>query len=148
MSPNRDQVTRSRAALRVKPFLRPLVRRQLAIGGDCVVCWNADAVTGENFTSLLVQYGETRDGARAILKRGKRNRCHYNAIDLAASYPARYECHMGYALSSDSLWRSHCFLVHRKTGKIVETTVRRKKYFSVGFPSELVKVLANREAVQ
>lgn len=136
---NDDQRQSFNAALKAKPFLRALVTKLLAMGGDCVVCWDADLVTNGILTSLLLEYGEAREGAGAILQEMDKSHCHANAIQLATNDPTSYQWHIGYALSSDSVWRPHSFLLDRKTGEIVETTVAREKYFSVPIPTRFVR---------
>jgi hypothetical protein len=121
------------AAIQTKPFLRLLTDRLLSIGGELVVCWNDDFTNSEGFVKLLLEFGKTLDGSKAILKELEMSRCHQNSIRLAIKHPKKYERHIGYGLS-DSLWRPHSFLVNRKTGKILETTVLREKYFSIPVP--------------
>lgn len=59
---------------------------------------------------------------------GQPSKCHWNVATL---YVRNEVDHVvtGWALSDDSLWRSHTWGLQKK--RVVETTERRKKYFGV-----------------
>jgi hypothetical protein len=64
---------------------------------------------------------------------GEPSQCHDNAFALWETKPERYMVVTGFGLSRDGIWRPHSWCVDRTTGKIIETTKERTKYFGVEF---------------
>ena len=69
------------------------------------------------------------------------DRCNFRCVYCRSADPENYVVMTGYGLSRDGIWRPHSWCVDRKTGKIIETTERRTKYFGVEFSEHEVKDL-------
>ena len=85
----------------------------------------------------IMQYGQLWIGDKNHVKmmKGEECRCHSNVCELWQRNrdlkDGKLYIATGYALSKDSMWRQHSWLVLRKTRsyKVIETTVMRKLYF-------------------
>lgn len=64
---------------------------------------------------------------KVIYKKGIESQCHYNASQLFYKNPKTYRICTGYILN-DGLWRQHSWVINSKN-QIIETTVKREKYF-------------------
>jgi hypothetical protein len=71
--------------------------------------------------------------AGAKVARGARSQmCHAISEALAMAEPEHYARVFGYALGSDTHWRTHSWVIDRRTGRIVEPTpLIRKAYVGV-----------------
>lgn len=104
---------------------------------------SALADAGESFTTPDAQ--EERwalaFAARAVAWSGRRVRtargaawqeCHLVASRVVASDPLRYRHVFGYALDTDSHWRTHSWVHDTKSGDLIETTPsKRAAYIGV-----------------
>src|SRR5439155_23927359 len=67
------------------------------------------------------------------------NQCHVNSVKLWLSEEGRYTIATGYGLS-DNIWLRHTWLLQRHDrGGLVETTVKRVKYFGITLTDEVVR---------
>jgi hypothetical protein len=122
---------RTKQALEERPHLKPLIKKLLLLGGKAVVLWNGS--NGPNGVPHLLADGKVFSNRGLKVVEGQPSGCHDNAFALWESKPERYMVVTGYGLSKDGIWRPHSWCVDRKTGKIIETTERRTKYFGVEF---------------
>jgi hypothetical protein len=122
---------RTKQALEEKPHLKPLLNKLLSLGGKAVVLWNGS--NGPNGVAHLLADGKIFSNRDVKIVAGEPSRCHDNAFALWESKPKRYMVVTGYGLSKHGIWRPHSWCIDRKTGKIIETTERRTKYFGVEF---------------
>jgi hypothetical protein len=137
---NPEQKKLLNEALQAKPYLKPLAEKLITIGGRVPVIWNDDLLTSEVVIQILLGFGRVSNGKSARLRKMQDSSCHLNAVTLAHKYPSKYQREMGYALSSDGLWRPHSWVYDMIKNQIVETTVPRTKYFGftqVLSPSEI-----------
>jgi len=77
----------------------------------------------------LVDRGRYFAGARALMRRGLPSACHANASMTFVETRGDIRIVSGYALSRDGLWRQHSWGVASEDGRVVETTVRRVRYY-------------------
>jgi hypothetical protein len=83
----------------------------------------------QKVTKQLAQEGRFFPGNKAILFKMLPSQCDANSELLGAD--SRVEKWVGFALDDDPCWRLHCWLVRRKDGRLIETTVKRTLYFGV-----------------
>ncbi len=122
---------RTKQALEEKPHLKPLLKKLLSLGGKAVVLWNGS--NGINSVSHLLAEGRLFSNRGLKVVDGEPSQCHDNVMALWKTKPDDYFVVTGYGLSKDSIWRPHSWCFDRTTGKIIETTERRTKYFGVEF---------------
>jgi uncharacterized metal-binding protein len=122
---------RTKQALEEKPHLKPLLKKLLSFGGKAVVLWNGS--NGINSVAHLLAEGRVFSNRSLKVVDGEQSQCHDNVLALWRTKPDDYLVVTGYGLSKDSIWRPHSWCVDRTTGKIIETTERRTKYFGVEF---------------
>jgi alkylation response protein AidB-like acyl-CoA dehydrogenase len=81
------------------------------------------------------------DGAK--IARGARwTMCHDIASAMALAHPAYYRRVFGWALSDDEHWRTHSWVVDRRTGRIIEPTPQvRRAYIGVELTIEESRLL-------
>jgi hypothetical protein len=109
---------------------------------------SALASAGESFTTpedyesdLALLFVEravawSTDGAK-IAPGAEWRSCHDIAERMALREPSRYHRVFGYALGRDSHWRTHSWLVDRRTRRIVEPTPAvRRAYVGVELTTE------------
>lgn len=73
-----------------------------------------------------------------LTAKGRRLRCHDNALMLAAAN-RHLQVWTGYALSTDGIWRSHSWCVDPRSWTIVETTNKRVAYHGARLPREVAR---------
>lgn len=128
------------------PYLKELAEKLESFKGDLL------KVNKElGITSVFVVSFETKEDCMNLLNRGEffgktdkfvKGRpinCHQNSALLADKYPEKYQLVTGYALSDDSLWRCHSWLLEKnKKGKeiVVETTEPRIAYYGYKLTKE------------
>lgn len=108
---------------------RALHERLLVEGGIAVV----PPLEIDDTVDLVAGYGRVFDGPVALDVR-EPSACHVNVrawFDEHAD--GATACCVGYALSSDGLWRHHSWGLLVETGTVVETTVGRDRYFGVAY---------------
>lgn len=105
-------------AVQSQPLLGPLYDTLLSIGGHAV------APRYEEDVEKLVDRGHVMSPKGLKMMEGDARACHSNSARLYESNPV--EIVTGYGLS-DHVWRQHSWVLWN--GKVVETTVRREKYF-------------------
>lgn len=105
-------------------MLNQLEAKLLTESGDAVVLQ-----VPEPHLMILLTYGALFRG-KPLLKRMRASSCHSNMAELRKKRKID-KIATGYGLSRDGLavWRQHSWGI--KDGKIVETTVRRAKYWGV-----------------
>lgn len=105
------------------------------------VCFLGD---DEDRNNILV-YGQFWFGRGARIKKGRPNRCHANAASLWSSNMENTRICTGYALSEDSMWRQHSWLIHFKerSNQIIETTTPRIGYYGFVLNTEQCKKFAS-----
>jgi len=107
------------------PFV-PLEQKLLSYGGKRVV------YVGEPDLEELLSRGEVFEGPSALI-RGEPSQAHKNAARIWNAGKLFYALATGYALSEDGLWRQHSWVLRRlpttRQRRIIETTIRRVKYF-------------------
>lgn len=125
-----------------------------AIVAAVTVRLSALAETGESFTTP--DAGETRwasaFGARAVAWSGRKVRkvrgaewqeCHAITSRVVAQDPTRYHHVFGYALDSDTHWRTHSWILDIMTGELIEPTPSvRKAYIGVELTPEEAAIFA------
>ncbi len=122
---------RTKQALEERPHLMSLLKKLLSLGGKAVVLWNGG--NGVNSVAHLLAEGRLFSNRDLKVVEGEPSQCHDNVFALWQTKPDDYLVVTGYGLSTDGIWRPHSWCVDRKTGKIIETTERRTKYFGVEF---------------
>jgi hypothetical protein len=122
---------RTNEVLQEKPYLKPLRKRLLSLGGKFIILWNGN--NGVNVVAHLLGDGRLFSNRGVKVVEGEPSQCHDNAFALWKTKPDDYLVVTGYGLSNDAIWRPHSWCVDRRTGKIIETTERRTKYFGVEF---------------
>jgi hypothetical protein len=125
---NSFQKSALRSALQAKPYLKTLLKTLLSMGGDVACLWPPNPVMTESSLQEYLANAVLSSGRSAKLKKMADSQCHDNALALAAENPDMVWM-TGYALSNDSVWRPHSWVWNSKKKHIVETTVRRVKYF-------------------
>lgn len=55
--------------------------------------------------------------------------CHENVAKMHRRNPQRFAICTGYALSNDSIWRPHSWVLDKKNRRIIETTEKRVTYY-------------------
>ena len=125
---------RNRIAFIDEPLLADLEKRLLAFGGLIAILDQP-----EHDIEALMERGRCfpRVSARNCL--GIKSACHSNVSALFALTDGMARIATGYALSSDGLWRQHSWGVDARDGYVVETTVRRHRYY--GFVLDEAEVL-------
>jgi hypothetical protein len=109
---------------------------------------SALASAGESFTTpdeaesgLAILFAERAvawptDGAKAA-RGAEWQMCHDIAEGMALGDPSRYRRVFGYALGNDEHWRTHSWVVDRRTCRIVEPTPKvRRAYVGVELTTE------------
>lgn len=113
--------------LKAQPKLKNLKTTLLAIGGDFI------CMTMEEDLEKIISRGEVFKGRGSIMMKGRPSQCHSNSAELWDVNQGKLELVTGYALSIDEdelgVWRPHTWLVSIESGKVIETTVKRKTYF-------------------
>jgi hypothetical protein len=108
--------------------LFPLEQKLLLFGGTRMI------FRYEPDLKLLLNRGELFDEPAELVP-GEPSQCHLNVARLWNEQKGEVSIVTGYALSEDNLWRQHSWLIHEKltTGRyrLIETTVKRVKYFGV-----------------
>jgi hypothetical protein len=122
---------RTKQALKEKAHLKPLLKKLLSLSGKAVVLWNGS--TTVNSIAHLLAEGRVFSNRGLKVVDGEQSHCHDNVWALWKTKPDDYLVVTGYGLSQDSIWRPHSWCVDRTTGKIIETTDLRTKYFGVEF---------------
>jgi hypothetical protein len=138
MKKEQKQFLTQRRRMWCKKFsvMSKLRKKLLALDGDEVVI-NAlseqgmkdQAATAER----VLREGSLFSGKDAITMRGGNNACHDNVQMLldAGAIPRGWT---GWALTNDGLWRFHSWGT-RRTGRVIETTEERIKYYGVEIES-------------
>lgn len=103
--------------------------RLLSFGGQ-EVCL---PVVEEDLKKIM-ERGQLWYGDRLRLLHGETGQCHQNASSYWNANMSKTVLCTGYALSEDSMWRQHSWLVELRArrNRIIETTVPKVLYF--GFP--------------
>jgi hypothetical protein len=104
---------------------RPIYDKLLSFGGDDV----SIPVASEKEIGLLQSDKCRFFSGESVSVRGDPNMCHRNVAVLWKSNPDMV-IYSGYALSDDGVWRQHSWGFD--DGTVIETCVKRKKYF--GYP--------------
>jgi len=77
----------------------------------------------------IINRGEFWYGDNCSLIKGEPSRCHSNCAYLWEVNKDKIVICTGYALSKDGMWRQHTWCIETRSGKIIETTVKRIAYF-------------------
>jgi len=108
--------------------LFPLEQKLLTQGGTRMV------YRDEPDLKLLLSRGEPFDEP-AELVAGESGQCHLNVARFWNEQREELAIVTGYALSEDGLWRQHSWLIRKNSvpgqSRLIETTIRRVKYFGV-----------------
>ena len=110
----------------------------LTFGGEeaCVQYEEPDA-------EAILQRGQLWYGDKVALVKGQPSQCHRNSCDLWEANRGQVEIAIatGYALSKDSMWRQHSWLLLRnyRSVKVIETTEIRIAYFGFVMTDEEAK---------
>ena len=121
-------------AFKHAPYLRPLNKSLLALGGHLVVLWNGN--NGIYTVKGLLDNGRSFDISGLTLQEMEPSQCHSNVFDLCSKDPSARVL-TGYGLSDDGVWRPHSWCI--KDGQIIETTVPRVAYFGVAPSLEMCR---------
>ena|SRR5579883_1421364 len=121
--------------------LFPLEQKLLLFGGTRMV------FRYEPDLKLLLKRGELFDEPAEFVP-GEASHCHLNVARLWREYKGDVSIGTGYALSEDDLWRQHSWLIREKPiagqYRLIETTIRRVKYFGVILTEAEAKVFYKR----
>ena len=105
----------------------------LSFGGSevCMPGYDEDA-------QHIIERGQLWYGDRIHMMKGQPSQCHRNSSYCWEANQDKTVLCTGYALSEDSMWRCHSWLVELRPRKnrIVETTVPRVAYFGFGMTSD------------
>ncbi len=111
------------------PVIAALKERLLAIGGERFQTdWHLARDVSPALAIALLSGGAACSGRTARLEPGD-DSCHANAVRNVERHPG-WSAETGFALSRDGIWRVHSWNRDAE-GRIVETTVRRTRYFGV-----------------
>lgn len=106
-----------------------LRRKLLSIGGADVV----STFTADPLLDALLDEGQLCKG-KVRKVRGRQSDCHGNAVRLWRKGKV-VAIGSGYGLSRDGLWRQHSW-ARAEDGAILETTVRRTRYFGLEYSGD------------
>jgi hypothetical protein len=115
---------KNRRAFDAEPRLAELERRLLGLGGHTALLF-----LPQPYVEQILSRGRFMPGARALSWPGAPSNCHGNAATHYALSEGAVRIASGYALSEDGLWRPHSWGVDAADGRVLETTVRRVRYF-------------------
>jgi hypothetical protein len=115
---------RNRCAFQSDPRLEVLERRLLDLGGLMALLFRSDPDIGR-----VLERGRYFPGSGARMCRGGDSACHGNAGLLFVESGGAVRIATGYALSDDGLWRQHSWGVAAEDWSVVETTLRRVRYY-------------------
>ena len=108
--------------------LFPLEQKLLTLGGTRMV------YRYEPDLKLLLTRGEPFDEPSELIP-GESGQCHLNVAQIWNEHKEEFVIVTGYTLSEDSLWRQHSWLMREqptaKQYRLIETTIKRVKYFGV-----------------
>jgi hypothetical protein len=126
LEPEREALLRerNRCAFAADPRLKVLERRLLDLGGLTALLFRPDPDIGR-----LLERGRYFPCSGARMCRGGDSACHGNACLLFVESKGCVRIATGYALSDDGLWRQHSWGVTAEDWSVVETTLRRIRYF-------------------
>jgi len=99
----------------------------LQYGGKSVFVEKAEA----RFWWMLALQGRLFRPRRIVLRPGRANQCHANSLKLWRRGKGRYTIATGYGLSEHGRWFRHTWLFRARPRRLIETTVKRVKYFGV-----------------
>lgn len=121
---------------KINPKLKLLEDKVLSLGGDIVVLMNEE---NEEIDKIMNR-AKVIQSKGSLLKKGQPNRCHSNSGSLWENNKDTIDIVTGYALSLDEdglyVWRCHTWCVIKESGKVIETTVKRKLYFGYSLTVE------------
>lgn len=106
-----------------------LKEQLLSYAGETVCLPNIDPQI-----DILLSRGQLWYGDIIKLKKMKTSRCHENSFNIWDKDKENSKIVTGYALSKDSMWRSHSWIITKYNNgniKIIETTEPRELYFGV-----------------
>jgi hypothetical protein len=104
------------------PRIEKLEKILLSHGGERLALGG-----GVNFIEVHLK-GKLFKPKKKKFKKMEEGACHDNAINLCLKNES-YRIGTGWALSEDGIWRQHSWVFDGEN--IIETTVKRKKYFGV-----------------
>jgi hypothetical protein len=104
------------------PQLEPLKTRLLAIAGTAVVLPGH-----EPDLDYILNRGEVWRGYNAISRKGQPCHCHANSAELWERDKSLTLC-TGYAMTNDTVWRQHSWVL-TPNNVVIETTTPRLLYF-------------------
>lgn len=117
-----------------QPNLKKLREKLLEHGGD-TVCLSFD-----EDCEKIISRGELFKGRGSKMMKGRPSQCHSNSAELWDLNKTKVSLVTGYALSMDEdglgVWRCHSWLVSKESGKVIETTEKRKSYFGFQMTEE------------
>jgi hypothetical protein len=121
-----------KAKTKANPAVVALCRRLLELGGKRVCMYFTEH---ELVCFLINQVGHTTSPKGIKLVHGEPSQCHRNVARIWKRDKRGCTIYSGFALHDDQMWRRHSWLVD-KNNRIIETTVKAKKYFGYRFEGE------------
>jgi hypothetical protein len=135
IDPKSDDFRGSEIEKPVNQFVKDLCSHLIQIDGKIVV---VEFHESPGFCKALVKFGEVTHNDNLELFIGEDRECHTNSAVLWSQNREIYCLVTGFALSDDGVWRRHSW-VKTNDGKLIETTIRREKYFGLTLKTELAE---------
>ncbi len=135
IDPKSDDFRGSEIEKPVNQFVKKLCSHLIQIDGKVVV---VEFHESPDFCKALVKFGEITPNDNLEIFNGEDRECHTNSAVLWSQNRENYSLVTGFALSDDSVWRRHSW-VKTKDGKLIETTIKREKYFGLTLKKELAE---------
>lgn len=135
INPKSDDFRGSKIEKPVDKSIKQLCSHLIEFDGNIVV---VEFHESPEFCKALVKYGVINPSNKIKIFKGEDRECHTNSAVLWSQNKGAYLLVTGFALSEDNIWRRHSW-VKTKDGKLIETTVKRKKYFGITLKKELAE---------
>lgn len=126
------------AAIAVQPSFERICELLVGYGGLHVV---APPRSPDPDVDALLVAGYLFHADAVKMVQGHASQCHSNVSRLWMENPEKFTIVVGYALSSDGLWRQHTWGLH--DGDVVETTESRLLYWGVSLSHEDARMFAS-----
>lgn len=110
---------------KLKTYLQKAYPKTVRFQVDWFLSWQIP----KQIAITLVAYAKIENGKNARLIKMTMSNCHKNAEKLNKKHP-KWTRYFGLAISEDGIWRVHSWLKNTK-GRIIETTIKRTKYFGL-----------------
>ncbi|MEP7137207.1 MAG: hypothetical protein ABI904_19950 [Chloroflexota bacterium] len=133
INPKSDDFRGSKLEKPINKAVKELCSHLIGIDGKIVV---VEFHESPDFCKALVKLGELDSNNRLKINKGEDRECHINSAVLWSQNKDKYLLVTGFALSEDGVWRRHSW-IRTKSTTIIETTIKRKKYYGITLNKEL-----------